>query len=380
MQDQAPTPRQPRPDSPITRASVEAWIAAKASEIPALSREHQRDAQAYQDTLTKPPGSLGRVEELACRLCAIQQRTRPEVEAKRVVIFAADHGVTAEGVSPYPQEVTGQMVANFEAGGAAINAVVRSVGSDLVVVDVGVAHPVAMDGEARVRRHPIAPGTRNFAREAAMQWDELLAALEIGFGLAAESAAEGVGLLAVGEMGIGNTSSASALTSVLTGRPVAAVTGPGTGLDIEGVAKKVTTLEGALALHQLAADDPLAALRCVGGLELAAICGFGIGAAAHRVPLLADGFISTAGLAMACALVPAVRAVLFAGHSSSEPGHRILLDHLDLRPLLTLDLRLGEATGAAMAMPLFDVASRVMSEMATFEQAGVSTREEGRDA
>jgi nicotinate-nucleotide--dimethylbenzimidazole phosphoribosyltransferase len=333
-------------------------------------------ADARQARLTKPPGSLGLLEEIASRVASVQRTLEPRVDSRAVLVFAGDHGVTAEGVSPYPSEVTAQMVANFLAGGGAINAIARTIGADVLVVDVGVAAeiPAAVDASGLVRRK-VAPGTRNFARERAMSEDEALAAIAVGIETASEAAASGVEILALGEMGIGNTTAASAITVALTGRPASEVTGRGTGVDDEALAHKTAVVERAIALHATELGTPLGVLSCVGGFEIGAICGAALGAAARGVLVTVDGFISTAGVALAAGLAPEAKGYMLAGHRSAEPGHTALLEHLGLRPVLDLGMRLGEGTGAALAVPVVAAAVAAFREMATFESAGVSNRD-----
>ena len=332
-------------------------------------------ASTRLDRLTKPPHSLGRLEWISARLCAIQETLTPRTTPRRIVVFAADHGVAAEGVSAYPSVVTAQMVGNFLRGGAAINVLARTAGADVCVVDVGVAGGIESGGDAAVFvSHRVRPGTRNIAREAAMSLDELTAALNTGLEIADAAAAEGVALLACGDMGIGNTTAASAVTAALIGVPACDVTGPGTGIDGEALARKIAVVERALRVNQ-PGRDPLQVLRMVGGLEIAAITGAYVGAAAHRIAIIGDGFIATAAALVAAALCPAMLDYWFAGHQSSEPGHRVQLDYLQQQPLLNLDMRLGEGTGAALAMNLVGAAAAVMNEMATFESAGVAARQ-----
>jgi nicotinate-nucleotide--dimethylbenzimidazole phosphoribosyltransferase len=343
-----------------------------------VNAEWLAQAAARQLTLTKPPGSLGRLEEIANRLCAIQETLKPQAEPARVVVFAAEHGVTEEGVSPYPTEVTAQMAANFCAGGAAINALAGVAGASVCVVNVGLATPFAPPdaaGGASYVHAPVAPGSRNFTRGPAMTDDELKAALQIGFETAAKAAQEGVKVLALGEMGIGNTTAASALTAVLCGLPPAAVTGRGTGADDAMLRRKTAAIERALQVNQPAAGDPLGVLRKVGGLEIAALCGLCLGAAAERIAIVTDGFIATAGAALATRLCPAVADYTFASHLSAEPGHAALLSLINHKPLLDLGLRLGEGTGAALALPLLQAAAAAFNQMATFSGAGVSNAE-----
>jgi len=329
-------------------------------------------ARGRLDSLTKPIGSLGRLEEIAAQLFALRGAA-PELPMKKAVyIFAADHGITAEGVSGYPSEVTYQMVRNFLAGGAAINVLARAHGVAVHVVDVGVD---AEFGDAPGLLHvKVRRGSRNMLHEPAMTAAERIAAMTAGMTLADKAHADGVTLLAVGEMGIGNTAAASAITAALTDQPAAMVTGRGTGLNDEAHRRKIRVVEAVLARHRAEdqASEPLEVLRGVGGLEIAAMTGMMLGAASHRIAIVADGFISTAAAAVACGVAPAVRDYLLAGHRSEEPGHGILLRHLALNPILDLGMRLGEGSGAVLAMPVIESAIRLYAEMATFSSAGVS--------
>ncbi len=350
------------------------------SQITPVTSDWFEQAAERQNHLTKPPRSLGKLEDIACRMAAIQQTLSPRADRKRVVIFAGDHGVTEEGVSPYPSEVTAQMVANFLRGGAAINAVARTVGADLVIVNAGVASPippvdVAVQGLEFIQQ-PVRKGTRNFTKEPAMTEDEALAAILLGYEVAVQAGRAGVNLIAVGEMGIGNTTSASALTAALTQSTAACVTGRGTGVDDEAFDRKRMVVEQAAELHAATRNDPFQLLRSLGGLELAGLAGVCLGAAANRIAIVCDGFIAGASAAIAVQLCPAVGDYLFCGHLSTEPGHAIILELLDKRPLLHLDMRLGEGTGAALAMAVIDAAVRTFVEMATFESAGVSDKPE----
>ena len=329
-------------------------------------------AQRRQLELTKPPGSLGRLEEAANRYAAIRETLKPTASRPRIVLFAADHGVCAEGVSAYPQEVTAQMVLNFLSGGAAINAFARAGAIELRVVDAGVAAPLPSADGLIGRR--VRAGTRNFCEEAAMTESEMVAALETGIELARDAAACGCDLVGIGEMGIGNTTSASAIIAALSGEPVEAVVGRGAGADDACLDRKRTAIRRALALHAAHLSDPLTILRCVGGLEIAAMCGFVLGSAARRVPVVADGFIASAAAALAVRIAPATSGYLFASHRSAEPGHACLLGILDQRPLLDLGMRLGEGTGAALAIKLIQAAIAAFTEMATFSSAGVSNK------
>lgn len=329
-------------------------------------------AQARLDSLTKPPGSLGRLEELAARYVAMREQEIPALAKKRVVVFAADHGVVAEGVSAYPQEVTFQMVYNFLRGGAGINVLARQVGADVEVVDIGVNHEFERDLNLVYRK--VARGSRNLAQEPAMSREEALEALWVGIERAKEAVTAGVDVLAAGDMGIGNTTPAAALGAVFSGRPVAALTGRGTGIDDAGLRHKVAVINRALSLHQVDATDPVGVLAKVGGLEIAGIAGLILGAAAARRPLLLDGFIATAGALVAARLAPPVTDYLIASHRSAEPGHQVMLDTLNLKPLLAFGMRLGEGTGAALGMGLLEAGLRIYREMATFAEAGVAKK------
>jgi nicotinate-nucleotide--dimethylbenzimidazole phosphoribosyltransferase len=323
-------------------------------------------ARARQLELTKPPGSLGRLEEIANRMAAIQETLAPAADPARVVLFAADHGVCAEGVNPYPQAVTAQMVANFLRGGAAINALARSAGVDLEIVDAGVAHEIP--APAGLVQRKVAPGTANFCRGPAMSAEQAMAALDLGIDCSRGEAR----LVGIGEMGIGNTTAASAVTAALTGLEAAAVVGRGTGADDGIMQRKRTAVERALALHGAYLDDPMAVLARLGGFEIGAMAGLCLGAAAQRRAVLVDGFIATAAAAVAVRMCPAVRDYLIPAHRSTEPGHAPLLEIVGHRPLLDLEMRLGEGTGAALAVPVVRAAVAAFTGMATFASAGVS--------
>ncbi|MGA7576978.1 MAG: nicotinate-nucleotide--dimethylbenzimidazole phosphoribosyltransferase [Desulfobaccales bacterium] len=330
-------------------------------------------AQERLDSLTKPPGSLGRLEELAARYVAIRRDPWPELQRKWVVVFAADHGVVAEGVSAFPQDVTFQMVYNFLRGGAGINVLARHAQARVEVVDIGVNHDFAEAPELISRK--VAYGSRNMAQEPAMTRVEALRALLVGVERSEAATAAEVDLIAAGDMGIGNTTPASALASVFTGRQASAVTGRGTGIEDKVWQHKVAVINRALALHRPDPGDPLGALAAVGGLEIAGIAGLILGSAAARRPVLLDGFIASAGALVAAALAPAATDYLIAAHRSVEPGHQSVLEYLKLNPLLNLNLRLGEGTGAALGMLLVEASLKIYREMATFAEAGVSEKE-----
>ncbi|MCL4503573.1 MAG: nicotinate-nucleotide--dimethylbenzimidazole phosphoribosyltransferase [Deltaproteobacteria bacterium] len=333
-------------------------------------------AQERLDFLTKPQGSLGRLEELAARYVAIRQDLMPNLQSKWVVVFAADHGVVAEGVSAFPQDVTFQMVHNFLQGGAGINVLARQAKARVEVVDIGVNHDFPEVPELIARK--IAYGSRNMAQEPALTREEALKGLLVGVERAEAATAAGVDVVAAGDMGIGNSTPAAALSAVFTGRPVSVVTGRGTGIDDKVWQHKIAVINRAISLHQPDAKDPLGALAAVGGLEIAGIAGLILGCAAARRPLMLDGFIATAGALVATALAPAAGDYLIAAHRSVEPGHQTVLDFLKLKPLLNLNMRLGEGTGAALGMMLLEAGVRIYREMATFAEAGVSEKESGQ--
>jgi nicotinate-nucleotide--dimethylbenzimidazole phosphoribosyltransferase len=332
----------------------------------------RQKARLHLDTLTKPIGSLGRLEDLAAQMVAIRQEQFAEPVSKAVYVFAADHGITAEGVSAYPREVTHQMVLNFLAEGAAINVLARLHGVALRVVDVGV--DADLHDAPGLLHHKVRMGTRNMLHEAAMSEEEVREAMAVGVKLGAEAAAAGHTLIAIGEMGIGNTTAASAITCALTGASATLATGSGTGIQPGVHAHKTRIVEAVVARHfgSAAGSSPLEILRCVGGLEIAAMAGMVLAAARHRLAIIVDGFISTAAAALAVAMEPKVHGYLIAGHRSEEPGHKLLLDHLKLAPILTLAMRLGEGTGAVLAMPIVESAICLYTQMATFSSAGVS--------
>ena len=331
-------------------------------------------AREYHDSLTKPRGSLGALEDIGIQLCAIAGDCPPPVPAPATVgVFAADHGVVVEGVTPWPQEVTAQMVANFCAGGAAINVLAAHAGARVVIVDVGVATAIPA-AEGQVLRRVVRAGTRNLAVEAAMTVDEVTAALEVGVEVAALAVEEGAGLLVTGDMGIGNTTASAALIAAFTGRGAAEVTGRGTGVDDAALARKTAVVQGALA-RVPTGTAPLVVLAELGGLEIAALCGFIVGAASARVPVLIDGVIAAAAALAAAAFAPDVVGYLIAGHRSSEPGATAALTFLGLAPVLDLGMRLGEGSGAVLAVPTVQAAAKILREMATFDAAGVTDKD-----
>lgn len=326
-------------------------------------------AQRHLDQLTKPPGSLGRLEELAVALAALASGP-PHVDHPVIFVLVADHGVTAEGVSAYPQIVTAQMVENFLRGGAAINVLARQAGARVIVADFGVAAPRGPAAGLIDRR--LGSGTANLARGPAMSREQALAAIAAGAGLVAEAQAAGADLLITGEMGIGNTTAASAITAALTGATPEAVTGRGTGVDDATWQRKVDVVGRALAVNRPEPRDAIDVLAKVGGFEIAGLVGIVLAGAARRLPVVLDGFITGAAALVAVALAPGARPALFAAHRSAEPGHALVLEHLGLRPYLELSLRLGEGTGGALFVHLARAAALLYREMATFKSAGVS--------
>lgn len=331
-------------------------------------------ARERQDTLTKPQGSLGRLESLSIQLAGITGQPLPEIRHKVIVTVAGDHGVVVEGVSAYPQEVTPQMVRNFLRGGAAINVLARHVGARVIVVDMGVAaelepHPDLIDKK-------VAPGTANIARGPAMGRKQAVRAVMAGAEVVETELVRGLDILGTGDMGIGNTTPSAAIAAALTGRAPADVVGRGTGVDDAALARKIAVVEQALAINRPDPSDALDVLAKVGGFEIGGLAGAMLAAAAHRRPVVVDGFIATAAAMIAIGLAPRVRPYLIAAHRSQERGHHIMLDWLGLEPLLDLDLRLGEGTGAALGISLAEAACKILAEMATFDEAGVSERQE----
>ena len=329
-----------------------------------------RAATERQGILTKPAGSLGVLEDLSIRVAGMTGSSPAAVPAPAVVtVFAADHGVHAQGVSPWPQEVTAAMLANFAAGGAAVNAFAANNRVDVRVVDVGVATDVH---ELDIVHAKVRPGTRDLSTEKALAEEEVRAAVAVGFELADKLVRDGYRCLLTGDMGIANTTASAALIATFTGMTAEDVTGRGTGIDDATLAHKTAVVRAALALHEVSASDPLGALAAYGGLEHAALAGYILGGAANKVPVILDGVIAGAAALVAQAFNPAVIDYCIAGHRSAEPGHAVALKTLGLQPLVELDLRLGEGTGAVLAYPIVTCAVRALAEMATFESAGIS--------
>lgn len=331
------------------------------------------DVKKRLDNLTKPVGSLGRLEELAQRYAAIRGGN-VKLEKKIIFTFAGDHGVTEEGVSAYPKEVTPQMVFNFLRGGAGINVLARHVGAEVIVVDMGVDYDFKPAEGLVIKK--VAKGTRNMAKGAAMTREEAIKGIEAGIEIAAEWSQKGVDIMGTGDMGIGNTTPSSAIAAVMTGESVEAVTGRGTGISDEAFNRKVNVIKRAIEINKPNPDDPIDVLSKVGGFEIAGIAGLIIGAASRNIPVVVDGFISGAGALIAVGLKPAVRDYLFASHLSVEKGHRAIIDKIGQKALLDLNLRLGEGTGAALGIGLVEAGFKILTQMATFESAGVSKSNE----
>ena len=342
----------------------------KLPTIPGINEEIRKKAEERQNKLTKPTGSMGRLEELSIDIAGMIGMIAPELEKRAVFLMAADHGIAREGVSPYPTEVTSQMVINFLNHGAAINVLTKQSRSDVVIVDIGVNFDFP-DLPGLLRRK-VAKGTANMLHEPALTLKQAEEAIQIGMDVLNQAADDGLQMAATGEMGIGNTTSAAAITAVLCGKKPAEVTGRGTGLDDAGLARKIAIIEQVLERRKPDANDPMDILCKIGGLEIGGMTGVIIAAASRRIPIVMDGLISTSAAALADALVPGVRNYLIAGHRSPEIGHKYLLDKLEKYPLLQLDMRVGEGTGAALAFQLVDAANNILREMATFESAGVS--------
>jgi nicotinate-nucleotide--dimethylbenzimidazole phosphoribosyltransferase len=334
----------------------------------------QTQARARQDTLTKPQGSLGRLEELSVQIAGITGDPLPRIRHKVIVTMAGDHGVVAEGVSAYPQEVTPQMVYNFLRGGAGINVLARHVGARVVVVDMGVAADLEPYPDLVSKK--IALGTGNIAHGPAMSREQAIRSVLVGAEIVEAEMVRGLDILGTGDMGIGNTTPSAAIAAALTGRSPAEIVGRGTGVDDAGLSRKVAAVERALAINQPNPCDALDVLAKVGGFEIGGLAGAMLAAAAHRWPVVIDGFISGAAAMIAVGLAPQIRPYLIAAHRSQERGHRLMLEWLSLEPLLDLDLRLGEGTGAALGISLAEAACNILAEMATFGEAGVSEKNE----
>lgn len=342
--------------------------------IKPLDKNSMAKAKERQDSLTKPTGSLGRLEELSIQMAGIQGRPIPQIKQKAVIVMAADHGVAVQGTSAYPQEVTAQMVLNFLRGGAGINVISRQVGARVIIVDMGVAEK--LDSNPGLISRRIAAGTQDMSKGPAMTIAQATQALEAGIEIITSEIKKGLDIVATGDMGIGNTTASSAICAIMTGKTAAEVTGRGTGLDDKHLRNKIRIIEQAIYLNKPESAKPLEVLAKVGGFEIGGLAGVILGAASHRVPVVIDGFISGAAALIAAGLCPQSKDYMIAGHCSIEPGHKIILAHLGLKPLLDLEMRLGEGTGATLAMSLVETSVRILTEMATFAEAGVTDKGE----
>lgn len=346
--------------------------------ITPLDAEWINKARERTARLVMPPRALGRLHDISERLCGIQKAMTPAINRKAILIMAGDHGVVAEGVSAFPQEVTGEMVRTFLRGGAGINAISRHVGADVWVVDMGIIpdlRPASEDGGNRFMSRKVAQGTANLAKGPAMTPQAAEKSIRSGFELASELFQSGVEILGTGDMGIGNTTPSAAIGAVITGTNLAEMVGRGTGVDDQGLARKRDAIGTGIQVNRPDQEDGLDVLSKIGGFEIGGIAGCVLAGAFHSRPVVIDGFISTAGALVAHAICPEVADYLFAGHCSEEPGHRAMLTHLDLAPILDLGMRLGEGTGGALAMAIMEGAVRVFNEVLTFDEAGVSDKE-----
>ena len=343
-------------------------------DIRPLDVSAMQSVRERQNILTKPQGSLGRLEELSIQLAGITGNARPSIEEKVVITMAGDHGVVAEGVSAYPQEVTPQMVLNFLAGGAAINVLARHIGAKVVVVDMGVANDIPTDDEKLIRRK-VGSGTANIVQGPAMSraWAE--ESIQNGIEVAVDEISKGADIIGTGDMGIGNTTPSAAIACALMNVVPEKIAGRGTGVDDDGLERKISAIEKGLRVNKPNANDGLDVLAKVGGFEIGGLAGVMIGASSKRVPVMVDGFISTAAAMIAVTIAPQCNDYLIAAHRSQEHGHGLMLDWLGLKPLLDLDMRLGEGTGAALGISIAEAACKILNEMATFSEAGVSEKE-----
>ena len=345
------------------------WIYEQAQAISVSAKEAAKQRQA---NLTKPPGSLGRLEELVEQLAGLQGKEKPYFKKPAIRVFAADHGVVTEGVSAFPQEVTVQMLQNFSGGGAAVSVLAREANIDFAVINLGTVNPVPSMNN--IRQHVITAGTNNFCEEAAMTQEQLEQALDIGKSVADELLATNVDLFIGGEMGIGNTTSAAALACAILEKPAEIIVGRGTGVDEAGLQRKIKVVKDALALHRDSIINAEGCLRCLGGFEIAALTACYIRCAQVGIPILVDGFICTTAALVASRINDSIRPWLIFSHQSAEQGHQVLLEAMQVKPILALDLRLGEGSGAAIAFPILQSACLLHNKMATFDEAGVSNK------
>jgi len=347
------------------------------SKIEKIDYSLMEKTQGRLDNLTKPLGSLGRLEELAKQIVGITQKENPAFKNKVIFTLASDHGIVEEGVSAYPKEVTAQMVYNFLRGGAGINVLARHVGAKVIVVDMGIA--VDLDKHPGLIIKKVGYGTKNMTEGPAMSKEEAIASIEAGIEVFEDEYGKGIDIVGTGDMGIGNSTPSAAIASILTGKSVEEIAGRGTGLDDAGLSKKVAVIKKALKVNAPLATDGLDVLAKVGGFEIGGLTGVILAAVARRVPVVIDGFISTAAALIACTLKPDVKEYMIAAHCSKEKGHRLMLAHMGLRPLLDLDMRLGEGTAAALGMGIIEASVKILTEMATFQSAGVCERiEDGK--
>jgi len=342
------------------------------SRIKPLDQSAMSSARDRQNMLTKPQGSLGRLESLSIQIAGITGQARPQIQHKVVTVMAGDHGVVAEGVSAFPQEVTPQMVLNFLYGGAAINVLSKHVGARVVIVDMGVA--VAMDAHPQLISRRVGSGTGNIAKGPAMTRTQAAESILSGVEIVEAEIAQGLDILATGDMGIGNTTPSAAIACVVTKKSASEIVGRGTGVNDEGLRRKILAVENALKVNQPDTKDGLDILSKVGGFEIGGLAGAILGAAANRRPIVIDGFISTAAAIIAATIAPQVKDYLIAAHCSQELGHRLMMEWLGVTPLLDMNMRLGEGTGAALAMSLVEASCKILDEMATFGEAGVSEK------
>jgi nicotinate-nucleotide--dimethylbenzimidazole phosphoribosyltransferase len=344
------------------------------SKIVSINGKFAEQAQQRLDNLTKPQGSLGRLEKFAKQLVAITENPMPVLDKKAIFTFAGDHGVAEEGVSAFPKEVTGQMVFNFLNGGAGINVLARHAGVEVVVIDIGVDCDFSGLKNTPLIIKKVVLGTNNMKKGPAMTRDEAQRCIDVGLELADEYAKKGYKIFGTGDMGIANTTPSSAIAAVITGKPVGDVTGRGTGINDDSWKNKVRVIKDAISLNKPDSSDPIDVLSKIGGTEIGGIAGLVLGAAANKIPVVIDGFISTAGALIAYNIEPKTRDYMFAAHKSQEIGHNAMLEKIGLRPILDLDLRLGEGTGAALAMLIIEAGLKIYKEMATFEEAAVATK------
>ena len=338
-----------------------------------LDEEAMQQAQLRQDELTKPQGALGRLEALSIQIAGITGNSRPKIRDKAIIVMAADHGVVTSGVTLYPQEVTRQMMLNFLAGTAGINVLARHIGARVVAVDMGILG--GFEPHPELISRTIASGTKNMTEGPAMSRQQALQAIESGIDVIEGEMRRGIDIVGTGDMGIGNTTASAAVCAALTGKSVSQVTGRGTGLGEQQLAHKMSIIERALKVNQPDPQDPLGVLSKVGGFEIGGLAGVILGAAANRIPVVIDGFISGAAALIASALCSQATAYMIGGHQSVEIGHRAIYDHLGIEPLLNLNMRLGEGTGAALAMSIAEAACKILDEMLTFAEADVSSAE-----